>query len=85
MKKLINGVDTVVTDALRGLAAAHPSLRVDLDNKVIFRRDARAGVRSGWSPAEGPATSRCTGVSSGTACSTRPAPGRSSPRPSPTR
>jgi dihydroxyacetone kinase-like protein len=37
MKKLINSPDTVVTDALAGIAAAHPSLAVDLDNKVITR------------------------------------------------
>ncbi|HMD95481.1 MAG TPA: dihydroxyacetone kinase subunit DhaK [Trebonia sp.] len=37
MKKLINSVDTVVTDALAGVAAAHPSLRVDVENKVIVR------------------------------------------------
>ena len=37
MKKLINSVDTVVTDALAGVAAAHPSLTVDVENKVITR------------------------------------------------
>jgi phosphoenolpyruvate---glycerone phosphotransferase subunit DhaK len=37
MKKLINGTDTVVTDALAGVAAAHPSLTVDIDNKIILR------------------------------------------------
>jgi phosphoenolpyruvate---glycerone phosphotransferase subunit DhaK len=37
MKKLINMPDTVVTDALAGLAAAHPSLSVDVENKVITR------------------------------------------------
>ena len=40
MKKLINDPDQVVTDALRGMAVAHPELRVDLENKVIFRGDA---------------------------------------------
>ena len=40
MKKLINSPDTVVTDALAGVAAAHPSLAVDIENKVI----TRAGV-----------------------------------------
>ncbi len=44
MKKLINTPDTVVTDALKGVAAAHPSLRVDVENKVILRAAApRAG------------------------------------------
>ncbi|MDQ1540938.1 MAG: phosphoenolpyruvate---glycerone phosphotransferase subunit DhaK, partial [Actinomycetota bacterium] len=37
MKKVINGVDDVVKDALNGIAAAHPSLSVDLDNKIITR------------------------------------------------
>jgi phosphoenolpyruvate---glycerone phosphotransferase subunit DhaK len=37
MKKLINNADTVVTEALAGLAAAHPSLSVDLENKVVTR------------------------------------------------
>src|ERR1700759_276667 len=37
MKKLINSPDTVVTDALAGVAAAHPSLAVDIENKVITR------------------------------------------------
>ncbi|GGO01970.1 dihydroxyacetone kinase subunit DhaK [Microbispora rosea subsp. aerata] len=51
MKKLINGVDTVVTDALRGIAAAHPSLRVDVENRIVFRADAprpgKVGLVSG--------------------------------------
>ena len=37
MKKLINATDTVVADALAGVAAAHPSLSVDVVNKVILR------------------------------------------------
>jgi phosphoenolpyruvate---glycerone phosphotransferase subunit DhaK len=37
MKKLINSADSVVTDALKGVAAAHPSLTVDVANKVITR------------------------------------------------
>jgi phosphoenolpyruvate---glycerone phosphotransferase subunit DhaK len=37
MKKLINAPETVVTDALAGLAAAHPSLSVDVFGKVITR------------------------------------------------
>ncbi len=37
MKKLINAPDTVVTDALAGVAAAHPGLAVDIENKVITR------------------------------------------------
>jgi phosphoenolpyruvate---glycerone phosphotransferase subunit DhaK len=37
MKKLINSPDAVVTEALRGIAAAHPQLVVDVENKVITR------------------------------------------------
>ena len=40
MKMLINVAETVVTDALRGMAAAHPELTVDVENRVIVRRDA---------------------------------------------
>src|SRR5881392_3242762 len=44
MKKLINSPDTVVTDALAGVAAAHPALAVDIENKVITRA---AGPQAG--------------------------------------
>jgi phosphoenolpyruvate---glycerone phosphotransferase subunit DhaK len=37
MKKLINAPESVVTDSLAGVAAAHPSLSVDVENKVITR------------------------------------------------
>ncbi|MDQ1723001.1 MAG: phosphoenolpyruvate---glycerone phosphotransferase subunit DhaK [Frankiaceae bacterium] len=37
MKKVINAVEDVVTDALAGIAAAHPGLSVDIPNKVITR------------------------------------------------
>ena len=37
MKKLINSPDDVVADALAGIAAAHPSLRVDVKERVIAR------------------------------------------------
>jgi phosphoenolpyruvate---glycerone phosphotransferase subunit DhaK len=51
MKKLIDAVDDVVLDALRGMAAAHPSLRVDLDQRIIVRSDAprtgKVGLVSG--------------------------------------
>ncbi|MBD2897534.1 dihydroxyacetone kinase subunit DhaK [Spirillospora sp. NPDC000708] len=44
MRKLINDPENVVADALRGLAAAHPSLRVDPENGTVVRAD---GPRSG--------------------------------------
>src|SRR2546423_2781755 len=37
MKLLINSPDTDAIDALAGVAAAHPSLAVDMENKVITR------------------------------------------------
>lgn len=37
---LINVPETVVSDALRGLAAAHPELTVNVENRVVVRRDA---------------------------------------------
>ncbi|GCD39275.1 dihydroxyacetone kinase subunit DhaK [Streptomyces chrestomyceticus JCM 4735] len=40
MKMLMNVPETVVADALRGMAAAHPELVVDVDNRVVVRRDA---------------------------------------------
>jgi phosphoenolpyruvate---glycerone phosphotransferase subunit DhaK len=47
MKKLINSPETVVTEALEGLAAAHPSLLVDVRNKVITRAGAPARGKVG--------------------------------------
>ncbi|MEU3226190.1 dihydroxyacetone kinase subunit DhaK [Streptomyces sp. NPDC006976] len=40
MRMLINVPETVVADALRGIAAAHPELTVDVENRVVVRRDA---------------------------------------------
>ncbi|MEU2433610.1 MULTISPECIES: dihydroxyacetone kinase subunit DhaK [unclassified Streptomyces] len=40
MRMLINVPETVVADGLRGLAAAHPELRVDVENRVVVRGDA---------------------------------------------
>src|SRR5690242_19762154 len=40
MKKLINSPETVVTDALRGMAAAHPDLRIDVESQIVYRADA---------------------------------------------
>lgn len=52
MKKLINGVECVVTDSLRGLGLAHPDLvRIDLENRLVLRKDAprpgKVGLVSG--------------------------------------
>lgn len=37
---LINVPETVVADGLRGMAAAHPELVVDAENRLVVRRDA---------------------------------------------
>lgn len=37
---LINVPETVVADALRGIAAAHLDLAVDVENRLVVRRDA---------------------------------------------
>ncbi|MCZ2806077.1 dihydroxyacetone kinase subunit DhaK [Modestobacter sp. VKM Ac-2983] len=51
MKKLINDPADVVDDALRGMAAAHPELRIDSEHRVVFRGDApmagKVGLVSG--------------------------------------
>src|SRR3954463_15568988 len=51
MKKLINDPGDVVADALRGMAAAHPELRIDHENRIVFRGDApvqgKVGLVSG--------------------------------------
>src|SRR3954465_13711344 len=51
MKKIINAPADVVADALRGLALAHPELRVDSEQRVVFRGDApvhgKVGLVSG--------------------------------------
>ncbi len=51
MKKLINAPDGVLTDALAGMATAHPSLAVDLERRIIARAGCpiagKVGVVSG--------------------------------------
>ncbi len=51
MKMLINVPESVVADGLRGMAAAHPGLTVDVDNRLVVRRDApvpgKVGLVSG--------------------------------------
>src|SRR6516164_9479125 len=47
MKKLINDPSTVVADALQGIEAAHPDLRVDHERKVIWRGDAPVAGKVG--------------------------------------
>lgn len=51
MKKLINDPSEVVAEALRGMAAAHPELRIDHVNRIVYRADApvrgKVGLVSG--------------------------------------
>ncbi len=51
MQKLLNDPADVVSEALRGMAAAHPELRVDHVNRIVFRGDApvqgKVGLVSG--------------------------------------
>jgi dihydroxyacetone kinase-like protein len=51
MKKLINAAADVVSDALAGVAAAHPELRVDVRNQIVVRADSprsgKVGLVSG--------------------------------------
>ncbi len=43
MKKLINSAESVLADALRGVAAAHQELQVDHGNRVIRRAEPKVG------------------------------------------
>ena len=47
VKKLINDPAEVVRDALQGIGAAHPQLRVDLDQRIIVRADAPVSGKVG--------------------------------------
>jgi phosphoenolpyruvate---glycerone phosphotransferase subunit DhaK len=51
MKKLINDPDDVVVDALKGIEAAHPGLKVDHEHRIVYRADAphadKVGIISG--------------------------------------
>jgi dihydroxyacetone kinase-like protein len=47
MKKLINDPADVVSEALRGVAAAHPELRVDHPHKIVYRADAPVAGKVG--------------------------------------
>ncbi|MGA8211175.1 MAG: dihydroxyacetone kinase subunit DhaK, partial [Nocardioidaceae bacterium] len=51
MKKLINDPAHVLSESLLGVAAAHPDLRVDHENRVVFRaaapRPGKVGLVSG--------------------------------------
>ena len=88
MKKLINAPETVVADALAGLAAAHPSLSVDLERRVVRRAAPTPGktaLISGGGSGHEPLHAGFVGYGMlDAACAgevfTSPVPTRSSPR-----
>ncbi len=47
MKKLINAADDVVKESLLGVAAAHPELRVDHENRLVIRGDSPVNGKVG--------------------------------------
>jgi phosphoenolpyruvate---glycerone phosphotransferase subunit DhaK len=47
MKKLVNDPNDIVAEALRGMEKAHPELRVDHQNKIVYRADAPAAGKVG--------------------------------------
>lgn len=47
MKKLINDPADVVAESLRGMAMAHPELRVDHTNRIVYRADAPVAGKVG--------------------------------------
>ena len=60
MKKLINGVEDVIPDALKGIEASDASVRVDHENRVIYRAEKKqdkvalvSGGGSGHEPLHG--------------------------------
>jgi len=66
MKKLINDAANVVGEALLGLAAAHPELRVDHGHRIVYRTDAprpgKVGLISGGGSGHEPLHSGFVGM-----------------------
>ena len=66
MKKLINDPADVVRDALRGIAVAHPDLRVDVQQRIVVRTDAprpgKVGLVSGGGSGHEPLHAGFVGV-----------------------
>ncbi|MCD2195259.1 dihydroxyacetone kinase subunit DhaK [Actinomycetospora endophytica] len=59
MKKLLNDPANLVAESLRGVERAHPELRVDHDQRIIYRADApvtgKVGLLSGGGSGHEPA------------------------------
>ncbi|APU13500.1 dihydroxyacetone kinase subunit DhaK [Actinoalloteichus fjordicus] len=83
MKKIINDPATVVTEALHGMAAAHPDLRVHTDPAYVVRADApirgRVAVISGGGSGHEPL--HCGFVGPGMLTAACPGPVFTSPTP----
>src|SRR3954462_15511709 len=47
MKKLINDPGDVVAQAIQGMAAAHPEIRVDHEHRIVYRADAPVAGKVG--------------------------------------
>ncbi len=76
MKKLINGIDDILSESLTGFGHAHRDiLTVNLDPKFVRPEQMpRKRGRSPSCPEAVPDTSRCTPDSSGAECSPPPVP-----------
>ena len=85
MKKLINDPATVVADALVGIEAAHPDLRVDHEHKVIYRADAPVGGKVALVSGGGSGHEPLHGGFVGPGMLDAACPERCSPPPRPTR
>jgi len=85
LKKLINDPADVVAEALLGVAAAHPELRVDHEHKIVYRGDAPVTGKVGLISGGGSGHEPLHGGFVGLGMLTRPARARSSPRRCPTR
>ena len=86
VKKLINSADDVIADALKGVEASDANVRVDHENRVIYRvtpkEAGKVGLRLRRRLRSRAAARRLRRRS---ACSTPRAPARCSPRPPRTR
>ena len=85
MKKLINAPEDVVTEALEGVAAAHPSLSVDVENKVITRAGGPTAGKVGLVSGGGSGHEPLHGGFVGYGMLDAACPGRCSPHRCPTR